>query len=149
MCRFRVSIVSLLTLAAGCASPERQVSDLSAPAAPRLTWQKAEKTEQPAKAPLAQDLVIREHRFVSHSAQLNSDGEDQVVRLAGSLRASPAKIVIEPSDGAPILPATSKGIPDRSANLDQQRREYVVQKLLNLGIPDAESRVVLQPSPSA
>ncbi len=147
MCRFRVSIVSLLALAAGCVSGERQVSDLSAPAAPRLTWQKTEMPVQPVKAPLAQDLVIREHRFVSHSAQLNSDGEDQVVRLASSLRRSPAKIVIEPSEGAPILPATTN--PDKSANLDQQRREYVVQKLLNLGIPDAESRVGLQPSPSA
>ena len=148
MCRFRVSIVSVLALAAGCASSGRQVSDLTAPPVPHLTWQKAQKLEQPAKAPLAQDLVIREHRFVSHSAQLNSDGEDQVVRLATCLRTSTAKITIEPSDSTPILPATAAEDSLKSIDLDQKRREYVVQKLLNLGIPDAESRVVLESPPA-
>lgn len=147
MIRFRVSIAGLMAVAViGCVSPERQVSDLRAPAAPRLNWQTAQKTEQPAKTPLAQDLVIREHRFVSHSAQLNSDGEDQVQRLASCLRASPAMIFIEPSDGVPIVPVTMPAAEDNSAKLDLQRRQYVVQKLLTLGIPDAEARVVLQPA---
>lgn len=149
MSLIRISIASVLALIiTGCASPERQVSDLSAPAAPRLTWQTAMKPEQPTKAPLAQDLVIREHRFVSHSAELNSDGEDQVVRLASCLKASPAKITIEPSNGTPILPVTVPGNPDKSEKLDQQRRQFVIQKLLTLGIPDAEARVVLQSGPS-
>ena len=150
MSRFRGLIASLWALGVvGCASAERQVSDLSAPAAPRLTWQVAQKSEQPTKAPLAQDLVIREHRFVSHSAQLNSDGEDQVQRLATCLRASPAKITIEPSDGTPVLPATLSGTSVKPEKLDMERRRYVIQKLLTLGIPDAEARVVLQASPEA
>lgn len=149
MSLYRISIASSLALIAiGCTSPERQVSDLSAPAAPRLTWQTTKKTEQSVKAPLAQDLVIREHRFVSHSAELNSDGEDQVVRLASCLKTSPAKIMIEPSNGPPILPVTVPVNPEKSEKLDQQRRQFVVQKLLTLGIPDAEARVVLQSAPA-
>lgn len=149
MSRFRRSLASVLgVITIGCTSPERQVSDLSAPAAPRLTWQTTKKPDEAVKAPLAQDLVIREHRFVSHSAELNSDGEDQVTRLASCLKASPAKIMIEPSNGVPILPVTLTGNSDKSEKLDRQRRQYVVQKLLTLGIPDAESRVVLQSAPS-
>jgi hypothetical protein len=32
---------------------------------------------------------------------------------------------------------------DNSTKLDLQRRRFVIQKLLSLGIPDAEARVVL------
>lgn len=150
MCRYCATVASLVALVTvGCASTEQRVSDLRAPAAPRLTWQNARQPQQPAKLPLAQDLVIREYRFVSHSAQLNSDGEDQVQRIASCLRASPAKITIELSNGTPIQPVTLSSTPDNSAQLDVQRRRYVIQKLLTLGIPDAESRVVLQTSPAA
>lgn len=128
---------------AGCAGPERQVSDLSAPAAPRLSWSPSKKSEIPAKPLLAQDLVIREHRFLSHSPELNSDGEDQLQRLASNLKSSSAKITIESSGETPILPVTMPGNRDNSVKLDLQRRQYVVQKLLTLGIPDAESRVVV------
>jgi hypothetical protein len=151
---FRIQSLIAMTLtvvAAGCVTPERQVSDLRAPAAPRLTWQAAqprERSVQP-KTPLAQDLVIREHRFVSHSDHLNSDGEDQVQRLAGCLRATPAKIVIEPSGSTAVSPTSLTSVPDKAEPLDLQRRRYVIQKLLTLGIPDAETRVVLQTSPAA
>ena len=134
---------------AGCASPERQVSDLSAPAAPRLNWAPAKQVAAPVKPLLAQDLVIREHRFLSHSPELNSDGEDQLQRLASNLKSSPAKITIESSGETPILPVTMPGNKDNSVKLDLQRREFVVQKLLTLGIPDAASRVVVSNTPTA
>jgi hypothetical protein len=102
----------------------------------------ARKTDAKAPAPKAGDLVIREHRFVSHSAELNSDGEDQVQRVAKALRTTPAKIKIEASGSAPIQTAAMSGA-DNSTKLDLQRRRFVIQKLLSLGIPDAEARVVL------
>lgn len=132
----------------GCASQEQRVSDLSAPPAPRLEWARVAPTRQVASAVPAKDLVIREHRFVSHSAELNSDGEDQIQRVANALKATPARIVIESSGGTPVLPATLTGSVDTSAKLDLQRRQYVIQKLLSLGIPDAEKRVVLEPTHS-
>jgi hypothetical protein len=150
MIRFRVSIASLMTLlVAGCATPERQVSDLSAPAAPRLTWQPSRQPQPVVHAPAARDLVIREHRFVTHSPQLNSDGEEQVLRLASCLRDSSAKIMIEPSNGTAVVPVNSSSLSSKLLKLDLERRQYVVQKLLTLGIPDAESRVVLQASTEA
>ena len=150
MIRFRVSIASLMTLlVAGCATPERQVSDLSAPAAPRLTWQPSRQPQPVVNAPAARDLVIREHRFVTHSPQLNSDGEEQVLRLASCLRDTSAKIMIEPSNGTTVVPVNSSSMSSKLLKLDLERRQYVVQKLLTLGIPDAESRVVLQASTEA
>lgn len=134
-------------LGSGCAASRGpQTADLTAPAAPRLEWARAHQADSKASAPRAQDLVIREHRFVSHSAELNLDGEDQLQRVATALRQTPSKIVIESSSGAPILPATMSGTDDKSAKLDLQRRQYVIQKLLSLGIPDAEARVVLEAS---
>lgn len=146
MIRNRGWVVCLIALIGpGCATPQgQQTADLTTPAAPRLEWARTQKSEPQAAAPRAQDLVIREHRFVSHSAELNLDGEDQLQRVANALRETPAKIVIESSSSAPILSAAMSETDDKSAKLDLQRRQYVIQKLLSLGIPDAEARVVLE-----
>jgi hypothetical protein len=144
-CRWLVCVVALI--GSGCAAtPEHQTADLSAPPVPRLEWARRKTENATGAIPQAQDLVIREHRFVSHSAELNLDGEDQIQRLASALRETPVKIVIESSSGTPILTTAMSDTQDKSAKLDLQRRQYVIQKLLSLGIPDAESRVVLEPS---
>lgn len=134
---------------AGCATPQaQQTADLTAPSVPKMDWSRTPAAKIAAKTPQAQDLVIREHRFVSHSAELNLDGEDQLQQIALALRETPAKIVIESSSGMPILAAPKAEQRDNFIKLDQQRRRFVIQKLLSLGIPDAESRVVLEPAAS-
>lgn len=147
MIRNRGWVVCLgILLGSGCATPQGpQTADLTAPAAPHLEWARTHQGDSPVAAPRAQDLVIREHRFVSHSAELNLDGEDQIQRVAKALRETPAKIIIESSSGAPILAAAMSDTNEKSTKLDLQRRQYVIQKLLSLGIPDAEARVVLEP----
>lgn len=146
MIRNRGWVVCLaVLLGSGCATPQGpQTADLTAPAAPRLEWARTHKADSEVAVPRAQDLVIREHRFVSHSPELNLDGEDQLQRVASAMRETPAKIVIESSSGAPVLAAAMSDTDDKSAKLDLQRRQYVIQKLLSLGIPDAETRVVLE-----
>lgn len=142
-------VVCMAALVAGCATPQgQQTADLTAPSAPRMEWSRTASAKTATPTPRAQDLVIREHRFVSHSAELNLDGEDQVQKLALALRESPGKIVIESSSGTPILATSISQTPEISAKLDLQRRQFVIQKLLSLGIPDAESRVVLERSES-
>lgn len=130
----------------GCASSQGpQTADLTAPPAPRLEWKRSAQTAAKVGQPQAQDLVIREHRFVSHSAELNLDGEDQIQRLAKALRETPAKITIESSNGLKMLAASMTDTAKDISKLDLQRRQYVIQQLLSLGIPDAEERVVLEP----
>jgi hypothetical protein len=150
MIRNRGWVVCLIVLlGSGCAAPQGpQTADLTAPPAPRLEWARAKQVASNSKMgePRAQDMVIREHRFVSHSPELNLDGEDQVQRIVTALRHTQAKIVIESSGGAPILATALSDTVDESSKLDSQRRQYVIQKLLLLGIPDAEDRVVLEPS---
>jgi hypothetical protein len=146
MIRYRLWVVCLAGLISfGCAAPSTQkTADLSAPPAPRMQWARNKQTADKAGEPRPQDLVIREHRFVSHSAELNLDGEDQVQRIANALRGTLAKITIEPSNGTPALTAAMSETATESSKLDLQRRQYVIQKLLSLGIPDAEERVVLE-----
>ncbi len=140
-----VCVVALI--GSGCASPSApQTADLTAPPAPRLEWKRSIQTASNVGEPQAQDLVIREHRFVSHSPELNLDGEDQIQRIVTALRHTRAKIVIESSSGAPILATAISDTADEASKLDVLRRQHVIQKLLSLGIPDAEERVVLEPS---
>ena len=136
--------LGLLTL--GCSSTTEKSADLRSPPAPQLAWTHPKRSAEPRseKATRARDLVIHEHRFVSRSAELNLEGEDQLQRLAGTLRESPHKLVIESSGASPALRVVSQQTPEESGKLDRQRREYVIQQLLSLGIADAESRVVLE-----
>lgn len=138
-------LVCLMGVVTGCVSPDPQVSDLSTPPAPRLAWVRTSQAQPVASLVKQQDLVIREHRFVSHSAELNSDGEEQLQRILTALKNSSARIVIESSSGTPVLPVTLTGQSDAPVKLDLQRRQHIIQKLLLLGIPDAEKRVTLEP----
>ena len=147
MIRFRGWMICLVALAgSGCAAPGGQQSaDLTAPPAPRMAWTRAARTA-PTSKPLPQDLVLREQRFMSHSAELNLDGEDQVQQIATALRDTRAKIVIESCSGVPLHGPAKSGSVDESSKLDLMRRQQVIKKLLSLGIPDAEERVVLEAS---
>jgi len=141
-----ICLVGLVGLGSGCANTGDQSADLSSPPAPRLAWSRPataakDRTQQPSQA---EDLVIQENRFVSHSAELNLEGEDQLQEIATTLRESPHVLVIESSRPTPALRVVSQRSPEESGKLDQQRRKYVIQKLLSLGIPDAESRVILE-----
>lgn len=144
--KLHVGLAGLLCLGIGCANTSEQTADLSAPPAPRLAWSRPAETARgrPQNIAKSKDLVIPEHRFVSHSPELSLEGEDQLQRIASVLRESPHQLTIESSSPTAALRIVSQRSPEESGRLDQQRREYVIQKLLSLGIPDAESRVVLE-----
>lgn len=144
--KFAACLAGLICLGAGCAQTGEQSADLRSPPAPRLAWVRPDKAKprEFTAAEKSADLVIHEHRFMSHSAELNLEGEDQLQRIAATLRDTPHQLVIESSGPTPALRVVSQRSPEESGRLDQLRREYVIQQLLSLGIPDAESRVVLE-----
>jgi hypothetical protein len=81
-----------------------------------------------------EDFHFREREFVNHTPRLNVAGEDHVRQIAAALPSTRFKVMIEPSavEEDPEAP-----------QVDQQRRNLIVQSLLALGITDAESRVVV------
>ncbi|MDB5385393.1 MAG: hypothetical protein JWM11_1039 [Planctomycetaceae bacterium] len=139
-------LLGLLSLGIGCASSGEQAADLRSPPAPRLAWSRPSEDAKKQTQTIAQskDLVIPEYRFVTHSPELSLEGEDQLQRIASVLRESPHQLVIESSGPTAALRVVSQRSPEESGKLDQERRQYVIQKLLSLGITDAESRVVLE-----
>lgn len=88
-------------------------------------------------------MILREHRFVADSAELNFDGENQLERVAVSLKDSQQYITIESSQSAPMFDVTPLSHDQETTELDAERRKFVVEKLLGLGVADAEARVVL------
>jgi hypothetical protein len=144
--KLTAGLIGLTGLGFGCAGSGQQTADLRSPPAPHLSWsQPSTNTKNRSQtAAKSQDLVIPEHRFLSHSPELSLEGEDQLQRVASALRESPHQLVIESSGPTAALRVVSQRPPEEAGKLDQERRQYVIQKLLSLGIPDAESRVVLE-----
>jgi hypothetical protein len=144
--KLTASLLGVFVLVSGCATSRQQAADLRAPAAPHLAWSRPIDAAKNRAQTVAQrkDLVIPEYRFLSHSAELSLEGEDQLQRVASVLRESPHQLVIESSGPTAALRVVSQRSPEESGKLDRERRQYVVQKLLSLGIPDAEMRVVLE-----
>lgn len=148
--KLTAGLLSVLSLVSGCATSREQSADLRPPAAPHLAWSRTIDVAKNRTQAVTQqkDLLIPEYRFLSHSAELSLEGEDQLQRIASALRESQHQLVIESSGPTAALRVVSQRSPEESGKLDQERRQFVVQKLLSLGIHDAEARVVLE-SPDA
>jgi hypothetical protein len=125
--------VLALTLGAGCA---RQRSDLAgyarviAPVTPRII------SHKPSADP-SEPIVWREHEFEESSSRLNGAGEEHLRKAATELLESPRQVALEP------VPTASEPDPERRYQLDQERRDELVQRLLAMGIADSDSRVIV------
>jgi hypothetical protein len=125
--------VLALTLGAGCARNRGDLAGYAsviAPVTPRIISRK------PAADP-SQPIVWREHEFEESSSRLNGAGEEHLRKAAGELAESPRQVALEP------VPAASESDPERRRQLDQERRDVLVQRLLAMGIADSESRVII------
>jgi hypothetical protein len=79
----------------------------------------------------AADFIIYRLNFVGQTAELTSDGKDQVLEIAARMRSAPFPVIIErePNNSDP--------------ELDALRRNLIAQILTDLGNPDAQQRTVV------
>jgi hypothetical protein len=103
-------------------------------------WQQQESNAE------ASDFVIHEHEWTGNSTDLNHAGMDHVKQIAVRAPMVPFPILIEQSSMT-ARPGTEYQFPvHNNEDLDMLRRELVVQALLEFGVLDAESRVVVSPA---
>lgn len=79
----------------------------------------------------AADFIFYRLNFVGQTAELTSDGKDQILEIAARMRSAPFPVIIErePNNSDP--------------ELDALRRNLVAQILTDLGNPDAQQRTVV------
>lgn len=82
----------------------------------------------------AVDFVMNRVDFRYNSAELTPDGKDHVMDIAARMRGTPYPVLVERSEN------------NCDPELDQLRRNIVVQILSDFGNPDAFSRVIVSPS---
>jgi len=103
-------------------------------------WQKQEENAE------ASDFVIHEHEFVGNTIRLNADGENHLKQIAARLPGTPFPVIVEASTMGTRATDTHGYPVHPDPELDLQRRELVVAALTNLGILEAEQRVVVGPA---
>jgi hypothetical protein len=79
----------------------------------------------------AADFIFYDHEFKGNTAQLAPGGKKHLEQVALRLEHVPFPVVIEESPH------------DSQPELDQQRRQTIVEQLGRLGLPNAEERVVV------
>lgn len=79
----------------------------------------------------AADFIFYDHEFVGETAQLAPGGKKHLEEIVLRLEHVPFPVAVEQS------PYNAK------PELDQQRRQTIVEQLARLGVPDSEGRVVI------
>lgn len=82
----------------------------------------------------AVDFVINRVHFRYNSAELTPDGKDHVMDIAARMRSTPFPVLVERSEN------------NSDPELDQLRRNIIVQVLTDFGNPDAVTRVIVSPA---
>jgi hypothetical protein len=127
------------------------------PSAPEILGSKVDQLMQAQEENAeAAKFIVYQHEFqlnFEHDARkvrgirLNEYGEDHLKRIAQSIRGgAPYPVIVERSQTT-IRPETEFKYPIHyNPDLDMQRREVVIRALNKMGIPDADSRVVVSSS---
>ncbi len=146
--------LSMLLAAAGCTTPSLYYQ---APPPPQMLGTVVDQINQTQEANAeASKFVIYQHEFqlnqatekhVADGVKLNEQGEDHVKRIAENLRnGAPYPVVIERSQTSAKPDTTYRYPVHLNPDLDMRRREVVVRALTRMGIPDADTRVVVAPA---
>lgn len=94
----------------------------------------------------ASDFVIYEHEFQRDRLRLNSAGEDHVTQIAVRLNEGANYPVVVERNHSSIKEGTEFEYPvNEDPQLDNRRRELIVEALTAMGVPDADRRVVVAP----
>ena len=143
------SLLSLAALAAaagaGCHHSKNNVHSSSYYPMPLGTisdpvWQQQESNAE------ASDFVIYEHEWKGNTVELNHAGKDHVKQIAARVNMVPFPVLVQQSSMT-VDPDTQYGFPvHNNEELDLQRRQFVVQALTEMGISNAEDRVIVSPA---
>ena len=94
----------------------------------------------------ASDFVVYEHEWVGNSSRLNSAGKEHVKQIAFRAAATPFPIIVERSSMS-VDPESQHGFPVNGHEaLDLERRNLVAAALMDMGVADAETRVLVAPA---
>jgi len=96
----------------------------------------------------AADFIVWQHEFELNGVRINRAGEDHLKMIAVRIHdgEDTFPVVIERSLTSPMEGTRYEYPLHRNSELDLRRREVVVRVLENMGIADAESRVIVAPS---
>jgi hypothetical protein len=135
----------VMLVLAGC----RLAKEISVPPIPPLgtqidaIWQTQETNAEAA------DFIMWQHEFESEGARLNKGGEDHLKMIAyriNQLREDEFFVIVEESMNSPKEGTVYAYPIHPNPELDLKRREVVVRLLTELGVKDAEERVIIAPS---
>jgi len=82
----------------------------------------------------ATDFILHRFEFLQSSAELSPDGKDHILEIAARMRSVPFPVLVERSRN------------NADPELDQLRRQIVLQILTDLGNPDAQQRTFVAPA---
>jgi hypothetical protein len=103
-------------------------------------WQQQESNAE------ASDFVIYEHEWTGNTVELNHAGKDHVKQIAARVNMVPFPVLVQQSSMT-ADPDTKYGFPvHNNEELDLQRRQLIVQALSEMGVSNAEDRVVVSPA---
>ena len=102
-------------------------------------WQNQERNAE------ASDFIVHQHEFQGDSARLNDLGEAHVKQIAVRACKDPFPILVEPSSTAWREETKYKYPIHPDPKLDRKRRAVIVRALQEMGVADAEQRVVIAP----
>ncbi|OYW20101.1 MAG: hypothetical protein B7Z55_07770 [Planctomycetales bacterium 12-60-4] len=137
---------ALLTASAvGCASkgPKTPVADIQPAPLGSISdpiWQQQEENAE------ASDFVIYEHEWVGNSSRLNAAGMEHVKQIAARAAATPFPVLVErssmsvDSQSQHLLPVNGR------EDLDAERRNLIAHALVQMGVSDADQRVLVAPA---
>ncbi len=103
-------------------------------------WQQQEENAE------ASDFVIHEHEWVGNSSKLNPAGMEHVKQIASRAAATPFPVIIERSSMS-VDPQTQHLLPvNGREDLDAERRNLIAHALVQMGVQEADTRVVVSPA---
>lgn len=82
----------------------------------------------------ASDFILHRKDFVGETAELTSDGKDQIMEIAARMRSAPFPVIVERSED------------NANPELDAERRYVVASALHTLGNADADQRTMVAPA---
>lgn len=103
-------------------------------------WQQQETNAE------ASDFVIYEHEWRGNTVDLNLAGKEHVKQIAARAAETPFPILIERSSMS-VDPESRFRYPvNNDPELDAARRQFLVMALVQMGVHDAEDRIVISPA---
>jgi len=94
----------------------------------------------------ASDFVVYEHEWSDNSTNMNDAGKEHLKQIAVRAANVPFPVIIERSSMSTRAGTKYKFPVHNDEELDLQRRTLVVSALAEMGVPDAEQRVVVSPA---